>query len=424
MALVIHRQLNYCLRTALAFSLALLLLGNNVALALTADQKRVIQSGVQYFNVEQSVRCSTSVPLNLAGNDNQEKIYRYFVSQGLTPEQSAGITGNAYAESTYNPLAESKNYRGVFQWSKNSRWPELERIEKGLGRDPNTLEAQLDFAWYEANGRKTNPKDKNETNIDGVRKYTDIDHVAWYWGRYFEVAFGKKGSKDYTEMDNVQHLDRRIAGGHDTYAKYGPGGTPSSPNSTGPAVQNTESTSSCSGTGYNTVYANGFTFYSQYDPQWKDKKFGNHTIAQAGCGPTTMAMIITNLTKNPVTPDATAAYATEKKLYQDGGGSTSGVATELAAHWGLKAEPLAVDVAAITVALRAGKLVFLSGNNAVPFTKEGHIIGVRAATAEGKWLLADPAFELRDHAGVNEKEWDPNEIIVNVKPGMVYAISK
>ena len=42
-------------------------------------------------------------PINLVGNDNVEKAFRYFVSRGLSTAQSAGIVGNLIAESGVDP---------------------------------------------------------------------------------------------------------------------------------------------------------------------------------------------------------------------------------------------------------------------------------------------------------------------------------
>src|SRR5581483_9508154 len=75
---------------------------------------------------------------------------------------------------------------------------------------------------------------------------------------------------------------------------------------------------SSSGAGQSTKYIDGFTIYSQYDPDWANKPYGDTTIAAAGCGPSAMAMIITALTGQSVTPDVTAAYADSQNLYVNG----------------------------------------------------------------------------------------------------------
>ncbi len=52
------------------------------------------------------------------------------------------------------------------------------------------------------------------------------------------------------------------------------------------------------GTSANVVY------YNQKDPKWADKIYGdNNTISVYGCGPTTLAMLVSSLTEETLTPD-------------------------------------------------------------------------------------------------------------------------
>lgn len=381
------------------------------ASALSSEQKRTIQSGVYYFNTEEDISCQASGglgPADLKGNDNLEKIYRFFVQKGLNEMQAAGVAGNAKAESSTNPLSESANYKGIFQWDKKVRWPRLEQWAATKGLNPLDLGTQLEFSWEEATQRG---------NIDGLKSQgTSVELSAWYWGRFFEVAI-IGGSTSTVPLTNVQILDRRIKYSHEAYSLYGgTGGT----TATTPAGLIT----GCTGAGQDTKFIDGFTFYSQYDAQWKNLPYGNSTIAEAGCGPAAMAMIITNLTGSPVTPVITASYAAQKNLFIPEGGSSASIAPVLAEHWGLKSEPLAAGITQITAALQAGKLVIVGGKGAVPFTSEGHYIVIRAVTADGKWKIGDSAFGLPEHKTANEQSWDPQQIITNVVGGTVYAIYK
>lgn len=367
-------------------------------LALSKEQKRVIDSGVYYFNVEESSQFCSNVNVNLIGNDNIERIFNYFIGKGLTREQAAGIAGNAMQESSGDPTAvSSSGYRGIFQWDKNIRWPRLEEFARNRGLDPNTLEAQLEFAYEEAVQRN---------NIEGLKQQTTVELATWFWGRFYEVAI-IGGSTSTTPMTNVQHLENRVRYAQEALASYGEG----------VAYLVSGSTNCSGGNGQNTRYVDGFIVYNQKDPTWGNLPYGSSTIGDAGCGPAAMAMIITNLTGQRVTPVETANYAASIGMYQEGRGSSWEIGPRLAEHWGLRAEPVAKDVASITAALRNGALVITPGAGPKPFTSGGHFIVIRGVTADGKFKIGDSG-----HSDTSDQDWDPQFIVQNMRDGGSYAI--
>lgn len=342
----------------------------------------------------------------LTGNDNPEKIFRFFVAKGLSAEQAAGIAGNAMQESSGNPKAVSgAGYTGIFQWDKSSRWPAAVRHAQSLNLDPFTLEAQLDFAFTEATQRK---------NIEGIKQQSTSDMAAWYWGRFYEGAV-IGGSSSKAPLTNVQALAKRIKYAEEILTTYGSSvaGQSSSSSITGAA-------STCADNAVGTQSANGeFVFYSQYDPAWKDKPYSSSTIGVSGCGPSAMAMIISTLTGQKITPVETATYAASQGIYVEGAGSSWLVGKVLAEHWGLKAEPLSRDFGQIAQALQQGKYVITPGAGPKPFSSGGHFIVIRSLTPSGKFLVGDSG-----HKDTNDKEWDPQQILGSMRTGGIYAISK
>lgn len=378
------------------------LTGPDAVTALSTEQRRVYDSGVQYFDIEATSRACSGSDVSLIGNDNIERIYNYYIGKGLTKEQAAGVAGNAMAESGGDPtiVSASGNYLGIFQWDRANRWARLLEYAAANSLDPNTLEAQLGFSFEEATRRG---------NIDGIKQHTAIDMSAWYWGRFYEVAI-IGGSTSTTPLTNVQHLERRIQYANEVYNNYSGGSTASTGGSS----------SSCfGGNGQDTQYIDGFTVYSQYDPEWRDRPYASSTIGESGCGPAAMAMIITTLTGQRVTPVETADYAASLGLYVSGVGSSWDIGPRLADNWNLRYEPVRRDIIAITAALQAGKLVITPGQGPEPFTSGGHFIVIRGITADGKFKVGDSA-----HADANTKDWDPQFIVSNMRDGGIYAISK
>jgi hypothetical protein len=88
---------------------------------------------------------------DFSGSSGQAQAMNYFMSQGLTKDQAAGIVGNLMQESTAAIDPKAKNatgHRGIAQWDKN-RWGNFEKWAKQKGLDVNTREAQLQWIMEE-----------------------------------------------------------------------------------------------------------------------------------------------------------------------------------------------------------------------------------------------------------------------------------
>lgn len=89
--------------------------------------------------------------------NTQKTAFNYFVSKGLTKAQSAAIVGNLIQESSVNPGAVQYGGgpgRGIAQWSVGGRWDHdggdnMTWYASKHGLNKWSLQAQLDFVWYE-----------------------------------------------------------------------------------------------------------------------------------------------------------------------------------------------------------------------------------------------------------------------------------
>jgi hypothetical protein len=100
------------------------------------------------------------VPGSLEGSTNAEKVYRFLISKGFTPEQACGIVGNFAVESTPNidPKADNPNDKGkrsfgIAQW-RDTRFDDLRNYAANTNQDYTTLECQLGFFMYELQGNE------------------------------------------------------------------------------------------------------------------------------------------------------------------------------------------------------------------------------------------------------------------------------
>lgn len=155
-------------------------------------------------------------------------------------------------------------------------------------------------------------------------------------------------------------------------------------------------------------------YYCQYEEPWASYPYGKQTISSSGCGPTTFAMVISNMTETQMNPAEAADYF-EKKGYclvEDSGntltkwtGFTSGVT-----DYGLICTSSGTNLEdALTVLNEGGMVVCSVGNSANNgkgnelFNGEGHFLAIRGISADGNLLLLDPA----SRKNTEEIEWDP-----------------
>lgn len=137
-------------------------------------------------------------------------------------------------------------------------------------------------------------------------------------------------------------------------------------------------------------YIAGYIYFNQGDSAWNQN---GYCIAKAGCGPTSMAVVITSLTGKWVTPLDTAIWG-----YQHGFYSREGSAHEMipamAAAYGLRCQGAGTDYQAIKKALKAGKLVVcLMGPGY--FTRGGHFMVLVAIDNNDCVTVADVGSRTR-----------------------------
>jgi hypothetical protein len=131
-------------------------------------------------------------------------------------------------------------------------------------------------------------------------------------------------------------------------------------------------------------------YYNQTDKRWGALSYGRvGTLASSGCGPTSLAMIISGLTKQSITPDIVAKWSVKNGYRIEGNGSAWSLMTDGGAHWGLKAEPISrKDPESIVEALSNGYPVMACMDKG-HFTNGGHFIVLRGITENGKVLVYD-----------------------------------
>jgi hypothetical protein len=163
-------------------------------------------------------------------------------------------------------------------------------------------------------------------------------------------------------------------------------------------------------------------YYNQNDNPWKNMLYGTiRTIGASGCGPTSMAIVISTFTGEEITPEMTANWSYKKGYlvqgYDNGrpyAMSSHSLIPALATEYNLDSTGIAKNSSTdekIYQALSSGKLVVaIMGPG--HFTSGGHFIVLRGVTESGKILVADCASRQRTN-----QEWDIETIIKESKGG-------
>jgi hypothetical protein len=373
---------------------------NSMALAFTQNDVRSIVGKTPYYNPDASgEKCDFNI--DLLGSDNIQKGFNFFVGKGLSPVQSAAILGNLIWESGMDPTKQELHPRvgrggyGIAQWTGDRRTA-LENTAKREGVDVSNLSFQLQYLWQELS------TSYQTTVLTPLKATSDLTAATAIVLNNFEKPA-------------VPNLSDRLPLAQKVLALYGKGV---------PDLTQNVSAATCSsliGNGQDSKYIDGFLVYSQYDPAWKDLPYSTSTIGKSGCGPTAMAMIITALTGKSVIPPETANYAASQGIYVEGIGSSWNIGPVLAAHWGLKATPIGLNLAKIISTLQNGGLVIAAGQGVKPFTSGGHILVIRGVTANGKLKVGDSG-----HSDTSDKEWDASQLMAEMAghEGSIYAITK
>ena len=130
---------------------------------------------------------------------------------------------------------------------------------------------------------------------------------------------------------------------------------------------------------------NGFPYYSQNDPNIKNKPYNlsdgiPDTMGERGCGPTAMSMVASQLTGKHIDPITMANMATEKG-YSIEQGTMPNYFGDAASSLGLSSESARPTKENIEAMLKSGKPIILQGQDSregSPFTNEGHyVVGVK-----------------------------------------------
>ncbi len=143
---------------------------------------------------------------------------------------------------------------------------------------------------------------------------------------------------------------------------------------------------------------NGAVYYSQNAEPWASVDYGGgKNISQAGCGPTSAAMLLSSVTGQEITPTQAAQYSMDTGHRIIGNGTDWSFFNDIGSQYGVQFTQTA-DYTQLQSALANGMPAVLSGKGAAPFTKGGHFVMAVGLDSSGNVIINDPVSKERSKA--------------------------
>ena len=177
------------------------------------DYSSVFNNGSSTSNSSSSFNTDEIANVNINAGEMEKSVYDFFTKNGFTPEATAGIMGNIYQESKFNPACIQGNGRGpaagLFQWenynTKSKRWAELNKYAKSQGKEWTDPKSQLEYSLLEMGQTQKwmwEPSNKNLTHVSSLEEFKQMKNP-----QDAAIAF----SNHFERPGNPQNATRKAA---------------------------------------------------------------------------------------------------------------------------------------------------------------------------------------------------------------------
>lgn len=346
----------------------------------------------------------------LVGSTNEEMVWNHFTGAGYSKATTAAAMGNIMSESGFYPdrvqgdiprSDYSVNYTakvnsgaitehdfvyngpggggyGLAQWTSSDRKQILYDRTKKSGLNIDDLKTQLDYEEEELRGSGWNGNDSLKAQWESATEAT-LKAAALAYCNGFERAASEYCNS--VRENNAQTI-------YDKYKNYvtpkitaGSGGTVNS-------SDNSESGGYPNGTFTSSIGNKTYKQFEQWTGDYAEKSYWNGTMHDSGCGPTSIAILVSGLINPNISP-----YDVATRMNNDWGFTGPEPMKDIMTKYGLS--PRSIDNPSsndITDALSRGEVMIVHVNNNTQFTSgnSGHYITIVDYNAQGEVYIIDP----------------------------------
>ena len=347
---------------------------------------------------------------SLVGSTNEEMVWNHFTGAGYSKATTAAAMGNIMSESGFYPDRVQgdiprSNYSvdytakvnsgaitetdfvyngpggggyGLAQWTSSDRKQTLYNRTKKSGLNIDDLKTQLDYEEEELRGSGWNGNDSLKAQWESATEAT-LKAAALAYCNGFERAASENCNS--IRENNAQSI-------YDKYKNYvkpkvtaGSGGTVNS-------SDNSESGGYPNGTFTSSIGNRTYKQFEQWTGDYAEKSYWDGTMHDSGCGPTSIAILVSGLTNPNISP-----YDVATKMDTDWGFTGPEPMKDIMSKYGLS--PRSIDSPSsndITDALSRGEVMIVHVNKNTQFTSSnsGHYITIVDYNAQGEVYIIDP----------------------------------
>ena len=193
--------------------------------------------------------------VDFSGSENAQICWNFYRSMGFSEIQTAGLVGNIYAESSFDPTASNGTHFGIHQWGAG-RFAALQELASSKGSTWTDLKIQLQFAYSELTGSyyksRLDSNGWNDSNLT-VSKAADL-------------------IRQYYEVCGEQAAEKRRNAAQEYYEKFkGTGG------------DNSSNTDNNTNTDSSANISQAYATWKQFDSRWGGLPIGGDTVKNIGC---------------------------------------------------------------------------------------------------------------------------------------------
>lgn len=169
-----------------------------------------------------------------------------------------------------------------------------------------------------------------------------------------------------------------------------------------------------------TDYKNYYYSTDVTKPQFKGSKGSWATISSHGCGPTSLAIVLSSFAQNPITPMVTTQQVCQAGGCYSSGSSWDGI-DSVAKSYGYKTQHIwkGGDYTKVISALASKDSLVIALMGPGEFTTGGHYIVLTGTRSDGYVSVADPASRKK-----TEKKWYPFSLITSQTSSGFLIITK